>query len=267
MTAARAAIGFAMLVAGVSPAGAQVQTIRSSYSVSLIEGAAAGPVESASGTEQLEVVELCNRWSFAHDMTQLLRFRDGRNMASSFAISGVESRDSRHVEFSVRLDATGNAAMAYRGSAEITGPEGGRLRIEGAAPMDLPPGTLFPNGLALAVLEQGRRAATSAEYFVLDGAFDQPRRMRFVMQPVTNDAPPQGPDIDAALLGGRSWRLRAVEVDPDAPVGAQAREVSGYSATAWVFESGVTAEYTYDYGAFAVRVRLERLAVERGPGC
>jgi hypothetical protein len=55
--------------------------------------------------------------------------------------------------------------------------------------------------------------------------------------------------------------------------GAYARAVSpasrraGYAISSWTFENGVVAEYVYDYGAFAIRARLDRLATRARPSC
>jgi hypothetical protein len=146
----------------------------------------------------------------------------------------------------------------------MTAGGGGRVQRDDAPAIDLPPDTLFLARYAAAVIEQARSGTHVAQYVILGGAFERPWTARIAVQPAPDAPVPRGSAIDPSALGGRSWRILTG--------GAEARDLGDYAMEAWLFESGVAAEYLWRDRGFAIQGRLEsargRAAPELlTPGC
>jgi hypothetical protein len=262
MRSAALCIALAMLAGGVSATRAELVSARVGYSFSLAWAPADEPLAEIHGGYKVELVETCEGWSFMHDMVQRAYMRDGGTVADAFRLDAVESRDGRRIRFDVRTQEGDEPAVEASGTAEM-GPQGGRLqRDDSANAIDLPAGTLFPIQFTFALIEQARSGTAAADYRVLSGAFERPWAVRVAIEPAAGAELPRGSMIDPGPLSGRSWRVRATGQD-----GAQPGDGPGYAVTAWMFESGVVAEYLYDYGRYGVRARLERLEVSARPTC
>jgi len=260
-----AALGFAAAMVSAVPASAEIVPHRAAYTLTL---GAARPNSGITAIEGVMVFDwntVCEGWTLNQRMTFRIFDSDGQAIENDISFSSFEAADGRSYRFSVRTLVDGEVTEQLRGRAERTPEAGGRAVFsepEGES-VELPPGTVFPTEHTRMLIQRAIAGERSMARMVfdgatLDGAFDT---NALITQAATGD-PPGGPNIDANLVGGRSWRVRIAyfktgdgSTEPD------------YELSMRLFENGVGGDFLFEYGEFSIRARLDRLEALPQGGC
>lgn len=260
------ALGFAAALIASVPAGAQIVSHRAAYSLSLGAARANSGITAVEGAMVFDWQEVCEGWTLNQRMTFRIFDSDGQTIENDISFSSFEARGNGPYRFSVRTSVDNEVTEQLRGRAEL-GSEGRGGRAVFSEPdgetVELPPGTVFPTEHTRLLIERAAAGDRQMGRMVfdgatLDGAFDTNAVMS---QPLTTE-PPRGPNIDASLLGGRSWRVRIAYFK----TGDSASEPD-YELSMRLFENGVGADFLFEYGEFSIRARLDRLEALPRPRC
>lgn len=262
---ALAAAGFlGFIFAG--EAGAQIASHRAAYTLTLGGARSATGVASLEGAMAFEWQETCDGWTLTQRMSFRILDGEGNAIQNEVNFSSFEGRDGRTYRFTVRSLSDGEVTEQLRGRAELGGPGiGGRALFaepEGES-VELQPGTIFPTEHSRVLIERAIAGDRTVSRVVFDGATqDGAFDTNALIGTAVVSPAPSGPDIDANLLRGRSWRVRIAYFR----VGDTQSEPD-YEVSMRMFENGVGVDFLFDYGEFSIRAVLQRLEALPRPEC
>lgn len=191
------------------------------------------------------------------------RLPDGGAFDYDVRFTTFESADDRHMRFSMRSYQEGDLIEEFRGQARMP-EDGGAGRATYTVPagveMRLPPNTLFPTRHVERLIERAEAGAPVDSFGLFDGAGVGSDALSFVTAAIGEPVPPAP---DATGQSERAWPV-ALAYHPvaEGDGGTPLFELS-FQLTA----DGVMRDVVLDYGAFALKARLDRLERLTSPEC
>lgn len=232
---------------------------RGLYAMNLTNAAPASGVVDAKGEMFFEWSAQCDGWIVNQHVALRLSVNEDESMAIDLLFSAWESRDGKSLRFAMKHTSDGAIVEVLEGTAALGA--GGGTAVFSKPPgleLELPPGTMFPTGYWLKLLERLDTGANGFDAPVFDGS--------------TSDGAYQV----TTFLGRAQQRVRPGE--------------GGVAETVWpvhmayfplepgdgepLFEigeainaGGIAHVFDLDYGWFSVRADLERLEILPAPTC
>jgi EipB-like len=219
-------------------------------------------IARAEGVMVYEVVDACDGWATRQRFTLVLTDRDGQVVESASDYSTYETKDGRHIRFSLTQTTQGAVSQRVSGEADVTA-EGGRVRYADPEAKEeaLPPGTLLPMLHTIRALEAARGGQRLLVAPLFDGTTADGAQDTTTV--ISAWQGPQSGQRFAPLAAMGSARMRVAFFDrvDTSGGGASAPE---YEVGLRYFENGVADELKMDFGEFVVDGRMEELALLPG---
>jgi hypothetical protein len=225
---------------------------RASYELSLAERK--GSVTSAHGLMVMTMEDACDAWRVRQGLALSIA-RDEQAIATTSDFDSSEGKDGSWYSFEDRTnndpggeELSVGKAMAGEGTTglvEIREPESD----EGM----LPPGTVFPMGHLVAILEGAAAGETLMSHVLFDGTDGT---LVYDVSTVV------GPAAVSADNGMRVWPVRLAFYPHDS-----AEEAPELEIDARLREDGVAEALSYDYGSFVLSGTLRSLEPLPPPDC
>lgn len=272
--AAGAALGILAAAAAFPAAAAELRPHRALYDLDLAAVREGSDVTALSGRMALEWADACDGWTVRQNIRMVVSERGGAPFENEISFSSFETKAGDGLQFALRWRARGELAEEFAGRAE-SGPSGGRAeysRPEGES-LDLPPDTLFPTGHMFRLVEAAAAGKPLLSSVVFNGTDLESLHdvTAFIGAEIpAGGAPPPRPGADEAegrdaleALGAlRSWRISAAYF----PVGSGDSRPE-FEIAYRLYEDGVAAGLTMDYGDFAMDGALAELEYASPSGC
>jgi hypothetical protein len=252
--------GVAMLLAAAAPAQPVVAPHAASYELSLHASARGGDVVAVKGRLDVRLALSCDGWQLENSLGFRMLTEDGAALEHLAHLSAFEERDGGEFVFSTRT--WEDRELVERLSGVARRGDGGvqvRYSLPEAAHEALPADTIFPGQHLEQILAAARAGKRSLMRTVFDGSTaNNPYQISgWFGSPRAADA--QAPP---ALAGRTAWPLRLAYY-PATTVEPQAQ----FEMSVLLYDNGVAADMVYDYGAFAIDVRLRSLELLEVPVC
>ena len=235
---------------------------RALYELSQHRGTFESSIDGVSGQLELRFEASCDGWRLEQFLGFRLHFQGLDPNPHLSHLSAWETGDGLEFWFTTK---------SYQGS-ELTEEIGGVARMSDAhgdgeaqftRPTEhtraLPRGTLFPIRHVEALIDAALAGEQHLRRIVFDGTSeDSPYEISaFIAPPASSDEAALGP-----LRGKRSWPLRlayyrAGTVDPQ----------PDFEMSVLLYANGVAGDMVYDYGDFAMDVKLQELEMLPVPQC
>lgn len=259
-------LGFGCAWLAVAPVVAEsLAPHRAVYALSRHESSRSGDVASVAGRMALSIEASCDGWH----IEQVIGFRiyedAGETLEHAAHLSGWESASGLEYWFSTRtyedrvlVEEVGGVARRGRDGAAATT----RFSRPRSYERTLPETTVFPTAHIGDLIEAARQGTRQITRTVFDGTTeDSPFEVSaFIGQerPLSDDLG----DGSGSLARVRSWPMRlayfkvgALEPTPE------------FEMSTILYENGVAGDMIYDYGDFALDVRLTELELLMAPLC
>jgi hypothetical protein len=255
----------ALLVASLPavPAGAvDVTPHRAIYDMTLSKSQASSGITAAQGKMQFEWSDGCDGWVVQQHYDLAMSYEESGDVNISIAFVTWESKDGLHYRYNVRKLRDGQPDEDLKGEATMAGagkPGEAAFSKPDASTVKLDPGTLFPTGHTLALVQ----AAIAGDNFVSKRVFDGgtvagPDQVTAGIG-AEHKADPNDPD---PLLRKRWWPVRmaffAADSDGTTP---------DYELGMDLQEDGIARNMILDYGNFTVKAKLEKIEKLPPPRC
>jgi hypothetical protein len=229
---------------------------RAAYRLTLNKARPNSDVTQAEGAMLFEVVDACDGWATRQRLTLNVTDKAGDQVETSSDYSTYESKDGKHLRFTLTQMAQGAVTQRVAGEATLDGDRGGAVQYEqpNQDKVALPPGTLLPmmhTIRTLGLAKAGQRMLVTPLFDGTndDGAQDSTSILSGWTAPMAN---PRFP----LLANQASARMRIAFFGKDAGAGASAPE---YEVGLRYFANGVADEMNMDFGEFAVDGKMESL--------
>lgn len=251
----------ALLLYAAAPAAAPLAPHHAVYEVSRAQAHGPSDVSDVRGKLEIIVEASCDGWR----VDQFLGFRlyesDGLAVEHLSRLEGFESADGLEFWFTTRTYEDGEVADEVSGVARLDG-EGGagevRFSMPASARRALPPGTVFPTTHIRALIAAAESGARHHDAVVFDGSTeDSPFEISTFIGPPGREA-----GAPAELSGLPVWPFRLAYY----PVGTT-EPLPEFEMSAAIFDNGVTGDMVYDYGDFAMQLRLREVRLQPPPRC
>lgn len=251
---------------GLKPSAQILAPHKALYDIRLTSSKSGSQILNISGKMFFEWKQSCEGWISDHRFDLLYEYADAPAMRIDSDFSTFEREDGTALDFSSRRRRDGELYQELRGRAMLGANGAGKATYSMPSDLtfDLSTGTLFPGGHTLALL---RQIAAGKKFFnatVFDGSDeDGPVEINaFVGARVDALAEKPGPRIDAALLGGKAWKVHMAFFPLNDP-----KSESDYEMDMVFHENGIIGDMKINYSDFSVSqtlVALDPLPVE---GC
>ncbi len=257
---------------------------RAIYRLSLLTARNSSPVVDASGRMMFQWTDACDAWAIEQHFRLNFLYAEGDevNMTTNYATWEAKSGATYH--FMVRKTVNGQLDEELKGDA-IPDPRGSRSAVVRLAKPEgdelrLPPGTLYPTGHTLVLLEQALAGERFVSRTVFDGAdVDGATEISAVIGKrllvkgglaagvAAKDRPsPEALKADAKreprLLAGAAWPVRLAFFPAKSDSAAPEYEMSML-----LLHNGIAEAMQIDYGDFTVNAVLETLEPLPKPHC
>jgi hypothetical protein len=245
-------------------AGAQAQPAvvphAASYELTLHPSARGGEVAAVKGRLEVRLDLSCDGWQLEHSLGFRMLTDDGAALEHLAHLSGFEDRDGSDFVFNTRTWEDRELVERIAGVARRDGP-GPRVRysLPEAALEDLPPDTIFPGQHLEELLAAARAGKRGLMRTVFDGST---ANNPFQVSSWFGTAQPAGAQAPPALAGRTAWPVRLAYY-PAHAVEPQAQ----FEMSVLLYDNGVAGDMVYDYGEFAIDVRLVELEMLLAPKC
>ena len=249
---------------------------RAIYKVSLAPGHNRGQVSSVDGRMVSEWQETCDGLISEQRIVTDMLDEAGEMSLSDISASSWESQDGLRFRFSMRQRLDNKLVAEYDGIAEYPTALGqgiATIRKPGEKEIKLPPGVLFPSGYMQALLDAARAGKKNLARQVFDGTSESDYYQ--VVSSIgagTNIAaqqarePSKNPGEHKSVLkaiSGLTWWPVQVSY-----YGLQDNEgLPEFEMAFKLYDNGVSADLTLDYGAFALFASLQRIDTYKRPDC
>jgi hypothetical protein len=230
------------------------------YALTLHPSSRGGEVAALRGRLEVRFAASCDGWELIQSLGFRMLGQDGATLEHLAHLTAFEERNGSGFVFNMRTWEDRELVEALAGTARR---ETGMVRLRYAQPEErveeLPPDTVFPAQHVRALLAAARAGERVVMRTVFDGSSeDNPFQVSTAIGPrrgASADAPP-------ALAGRASWPLRLAYFDLDA-----VEPRADFEMSVTLFDNGVAGDMVYDYGDFAIDVRLEEVELLPLPGC
>jgi hypothetical protein len=238
---------------------------RAAYRLTFDKARDNSDVSRADGVMLFEVLDACDGWASRQRLTMRLQDRDGQAIETASDYSTWESKDGRHLRFSMTQMTAGAVSNRVSGEATLQPDGSGMATYEQPTPHTetLPPGTLLPMAHTIRAIATARAGQRMLNVPLMDGTSeDGAQDSTTVLSPWQKEAQPQ-PRFPL-LANQESGRMRIAFFGKDSNGGGASSP--DYEVGLRYFANGVADELNMDFGEFAVNGRLETLEAVPG-GC
>ena len=239
---------------------------RAAYRLTLAPSRNPGNIASATGGMIYELVDACDSWASRQRFTLTLTDREGTEIETTSDYSTVESKDGRHLRFTLTQMTQGTVTQRIAGEAELGADGSGVIRYAEPAANEerLAPGTLLPNRHTIVTLNAARNGQRLVVVPLFDGtSSDGPQDTTTVLS--TWDGPRDVPEFPLLSPLG-SVRMRIAFFDREAQQQGGGATTPSYEVSLRYWENGVADEMLMDFREFAVDGRMVKLEPVPG-GC
>jgi len=239
---------------------------RAAYRLTLAPSRNPGNIASATGGMIYELVDACDSWASRQRFTLTLTDREGTEIETTSDYSTVESKDGRHLRFTLTQMTQGTVTQRIAGEAELGADGSGVIRYAEPAANEerLAPGTLLPNRHTIVTLNAARNGQRLVVVPLFDGtSSDGPQDTTTVLS--TWDGPRDVPEFPLLSPLG-SVRMRIAFFDREAQQQGGGATTPSYEVSLRYWENGVADEMLMDFREFAVQGRMVKLEAVPG-GC
>jgi len=239
---------------------------RAAYRLTLAPSRNPGNIASATGGMIYELVDACDSWASRQRFTLTLTDREGTEIETTSDYSTVESKDGRHLRFTLTQMTQGTVTQRIAGEAELGADGSGVIRYAEPAASEerLAPGTLLPNRHTIVTLNAARNGQRLVVVPLFDGtSSDGPQDTTTVLS--TWDGPRDVPEFPLLSPLG-SVRMRIAFFDREAQQQGGGATTPSYEVSLRYWENGVADEMLMDFREFAVQGRMVKLEAVPG-GC
>ncbi len=256
---------------------------RAIYRLSLLTARNSSPVVDATGRMMFQWTDACDAWAIEQHFRLNFLYAEGDevNMTTNYATWEAKSGASYH--FTVRKTVNGQIDEELKGDAKPDAKGGGaivHLAKPEADDLHLPPGTLYPTGHTLVMLERAAAGEHFVSRMVYDGAdIDGPTEISAVIGKramlkgglaaglAAKDRPSrEALRVDAKreqhLLSGAAWPVRLAFFPTKSDSASPEYEMSML-----LLHNGIAEAMQIDYGDFTVNAVLETLEPLPKPHC
>jgi EipB-like len=250
--------------------GAPIAPHRALYSLSLGVVRNDSGLIDARGMMAYEWGESCDGWIIEQRYRLKLDYgeKEDEDLRSSFVT--WESKDGLSYRFNQKETKNGKAEATVRGAAILEGPEKGGVALFSkprAERMALAPGTLFPSGHTILLIDAARAGKTFLLRPVFDGASAEKAAQVSAVIATKLAAPAAAADARPAaekspLLDRRGWRVDLAFF----PAGSQAL-TPDYELGMDLLDNGVSRHLLIDYGDYTIRGKLVTIEPLSKPKC
>lgn len=240
-----------------SPGAADMVAHRAAYRLTLDKARPNSEILQAEGAMLFEVVDACDGWATRQRLTLNVTDKAGEVVETASDYSTYESKDGKHLRFTLTQSAQGAVTQRIAGNATLDGDRGGTVDYEEPSRQQvaLPPGTLLPMMHTIQTLRLARAGTQKLLVTPLfDGTSDDGAQDSTSI--LSSWTAPQAQPRFPLLAGQSSARMRIAFFGKDAAAGASAPD---YEVGLRYFANGVADEMKMDFGEFAVDGKMEEL--------
>ena len=254
--------GTMLLLSGLGPAAMAVQSgapgllsHRAVYSLSQHVGSTSGDITAVKGRLEITFEVACDGWRIEQYIGFHLYHVEGTGLEHVAQLSGWESTDGTDYWFSTRSYQDRTLLEEIGGVARLDADSGtGETRF--AKPVKevraLPAGTIFPARHLAELIAAARSGERHLTRTVFDGStLDSPYEITAF---IGRERTVGGADLPDSVSEKRSWPFRLAYFKPSAVQPSPEFELS-----AILYENGVAGDMIYDYGDYAIDVKLREL--------
>ena len=236
------------------------------YRMALADAQPGSGVVGAAGALLFRFVDQCDGWTSEISSDLRIDYGEEGEVRSRWSFATWESKDGLNFRFrSHEWEDDEETPLSIEGTATLTS-RGGAGRAVYVRPealeIDLPPGTVFPTGHLLALLEAARRGTAFLSVPLFDGtSLDNPYTVSAVIAPL--DAEQRQAAAQATGLPDMpAWRFSLAFFAPTTVDGAP-----DFGLTVRYRADGVSDRLVQGYGAFDMSVSVEQFDVLPGTPC
>ena len=258
-----ALLGF--LTAPLAAEAVDIAPHRALYTMSLGSSKSNSGVVGARGTMVYEWGETCDGWTVEQRYRLKMQYADAPEVEVSSNYVTWESKDGLRYRFNERKLRDGKLDEEVRGEARLEGQgKGGTAEFTRPErePLALAPGTIFPTGHTLELIDRAVAGDQFMARQVFDGiGEDNAVEITAVMgQTQAPGAENGGPD--SPLVKRPSWRVRLAFFPSESK-----SEKPEYELGMRLYDNGVSRDMLLDYGDFAIKARLDEIEALPKPNC
>lgn len=249
-----------LLSAAALRAAPAVAPHAASYELSLHASARGGQVAAVKGRLDVRLTLSCDGWQLEHSLGFHMLTDDGAGLEHLAHLSGFEDRDGGQFVFNTRTWEDRELVERIAGVARRGG-EGAQVRYSLPEPVHeaLPPDTIFPGQH----LEQVLAAARAGERGLMRTVFDGSTANNPFQISAWFGSPREAPaQALPAIAGHTAWPVRLAYYPAD-----QIEPQAQFEMSVLLYDNGVAGDMVYDYGDFAIDVRLTDLELLPAPEC
>jgi hypothetical protein len=238
---------------------------RALYRVSLNSAEARSGIASVRGAVLYRFADVCDGWTAENRTLLRMDYGEGDEGETEWSHVSWESKDGRRFRFHVRDIRDGQLIEELEGQASLTEPRGpGIARFVRPEEHDLtlPPGTQFPTGHLMALLDVARSGRRHESGVVFDGSsLDNPYVVGSVVR-AASEGTKRNLAKRANLAEMPVWSLRLAffpvsgrEATPKFEVGITFRD------------DGIADSIVQDFGDFVLLLTLQNVELLPKPDC
>lgn len=234
------------------------------YDIDLVATHSGSQIINISGKMIYQWKRACNAWVTDHEFLLDYNYADSPGMRIQSDFSTYESDDGKSLDFTSQRKRDGEMYQRLRGHAGIEPGKAGVVKFSSPEKLkfDLLPGTVFPVGHTVELINKAKQGQRFYSANVYDGSDDEgPIEINSFIGSVVKTAElPKGDKIDASLLKDKAWHVR-MAVFPE----KDQEEKSDYEMSLVFHENGIISDMLIDYEDFSVTqklISLEKLSAD-----
>lgn len=236
------------------------------YRIEMVQKRSGAQVLNISGEMYFEWKPVCDAWTTDHRFNLLYEYADSPQMRITSDFTTYERIAGDSFDFNSRRRRDGELYEELRGQATMKD-DGGQavFSIPDTLRFDLPPGTLFPMGHTVRVLNAAKEGKKFLNATIFDGSDDEgPTEINaFIGKPVNAMARiTPSAAINAALINTPAWNVRLAFF----PLNSNEAD-SDYEMDVVMHENGVISDMYVEYKDFSVTQKLIGLERIQGESC
>lgn len=242
---------------------------RAIYKISLATGHNRGQVSNVDGRMVTDWETTCDGIVSEQRIVTDMVDEAGEQSLSDISASSWESYDGQHFRFVMRQRLDGKLVAEYDGVADFSSalaPGTAKLRKPEEKEVTLPPGVLFPSGYMQFLLDAARRGERNVVRQVFDGTSESDyyqvvsaigagtssKAASHEETPAKQKEPDKS--VQKAISGLTWWPVQVSYYSLEQNEGMPEFEMAFK-----LYDNGVSADMTLDYGAFALLATLQRI--------
>ena len=248
-------------------AGAETMVAhRAAYRLTLDRARENSDVAQAQGAMLFEVLDACEGWTTRQRLTLQVADRDGQQVETASDYNTYESKDGRHLRFSMTQLSQGAVSQRILGEAELQADGSGTVTYQQPQPRTerLVPGTLLPMMHTIRALDAAREGRRLLVAPLMDGTDDDGAQDSTTVVLGWDAQAPAQPRFP--LLAQPSGRMRIAFFGPGAGGQGGGAAAPDYEVGLRYYANGVADELKMDFGEFTLDGRVETLEALPG-GC